>query len=200
MRNSALSAQLVLPLHLKCISKHRKHLRVFGRLGAFLPANASAPALASARNLRALYQELLFWEPARKTSLHNYGIFLEDMMNDKKSATWLYDYGGFEMGDRNWVDQDSSSDNFREDLSHIPEELHDEARMDPRQICWPWNDPVKDAPSGTYRRQHVCLDESCPEPPTFDVHKEKWRCRGVYDGLPIPQLPGEEFDGIDPGH
>jgi hypothetical protein len=183
----------VWPLQLEMVSRHRKHVRTFGAFSAW---NATQESRDSALRLQRLYKELLFWEPARKASLHNYGVFLEDIMRDRESAEWLYQYGGIELDERcEYEDQaDDSSENFEKDLEHIPEALHNEARMDPSQICWPWNDPVKDAPSGKYRKQHVCFDAegSCPIPADNNPDVDRWRARGCFQGPPLPQLPGEQ--------
>ena len=43
------------------------------------------------------------------------------------------------------------------------------------QICWPWNDPYKDAPSGKYRKHTISLDDSGNETDAsaIDLHREK---------------------------
>ena len=98
-------------------------------------------------------------------------------------------------------EDDSSSQNFQQDLAHIPEELHAEARADPRQISWPWSNPQMDAPSGKYRKTHICTDEACPIPPDIDLAKEYARRRGEKDlstGLKLIRnaLGGEGMRGL----
>ena len=222
-----LRTELVMPLHLKLIANHRRHLKTFGAfaleggsqgMGAFCDdhvqeppkvaargsptgdngtENASDAVLASALRLRAMYRELVHWDPSRRASLHNFGLFLEDVMHDRLSAEWLYKYGGFDVEEQEYVDleEDSSSEkNFKEDLEHIPEELHETARADPRQIRWPWNDFIEDAPAGPYRKEHLCTDEKCPIPATIDPAKLVWKMRGCFNGPPVPDLPGNNFD------
>jgi len=183
--------ELVSPLHLRIVTKHHVHA---SKYKSFLNESAPAGARESALALDAMYRELLFWEPARKASLHNYGVFLEDVMANRSAAEWLYKYGGLDVEPSQYVDDDSSSENFREDLEHIPPRLHAEARMNPQEICWPWSDPVKDAPSGTYHRHHFCYNESCPIPNSFDPERDMMNMRGCFNGPPVPLLPGDAFN------
>ena len=100
---------LVLPLHFEAITRHRAHVKRFGRHprragkgNATDAENESRQRELDAENQSALalqrvYRELLAWDPGRVASLHNYGVFLEDVCGDRAAAEWLYRYGGFHV-------------------------------------------------------------------------------------------------------
>jgi len=89
---------LVLPLHFEAITRHRAHVQRFGhRLRREGKGNATDAEKESALALERVYRELLAWDPGRAASLHNYGVFLEDVCGDRAAAEWLYRYGGFHV-------------------------------------------------------------------------------------------------------
>jgi hypothetical protein len=87
---------------MRALTRHRQHVDAFGICSANKKNshNVSRAERESAQVLERVYREMLFWEPGRAASLHNYGIFLEDIMGNRSAAEWLYAYGGFEVEPR----------------------------------------------------------------------------------------------------